>query len=186
MVEQLILPKRIIDDLIAHAREGYPEEVCGLIAGKGNVGREVYRARNVADDRIMNYVVDPQTLFKQVEFEERGERLVAIYHSHPVSSPYPSATDARQAFYPEVVYIICSLQKKEEPEIRGWRLIQEEPEQVPQVPEDVPPVSGRKNLWARHVVLGPHAATYELWWREDHTIWRQVVNVREVELVIET
>jgi len=185
MQEKLILPRSIYEEIIAHAHEGYPEEVCGLIAGKDTRATELHRARNIAEDRIMNYVVDPQTLFKQVEFEERGERLAAIYHSHPVSPPYPSATDARQAFYPDVVYIICSLQDKEHPEMRGWRLIQGEPERIDRLPQDAPPASGRKNLWARHIVLGPRQAQYELWWQEDGDVWHQIVDVEEVALVVE-
>ncbi len=185
MGDKLILPEKIYEEIIAHAREGYPEEICGLLAGKGERVTELHRAQNVAEDRIMNYVVDPQTLFKQVEFEERGERLTAIYHSHPVSPPYPSATDARQAFYPDVVYIICSLQDREHPRMRGWRLVQEQAERAERVPADVPPVGGRQNLWARHVVLGPGQASYELWWREHGSTWRQKVDVREVQLVVD-
>ncbi len=188
-MDRLILSREMYEEIIAHAREGYPEEVCGLISGRltDNVGRAtaLYRARNVAEDREVNYTVDPHTLLKQMEFEERGEMLIAIYHSHPVSPPYPSATDARQAYYPDAVYIICSLQDWDHPVMRGWHLVQEEPQPLERLPEDAPPVAGRRGLWARHTALGPGRARYELWWQENGTFWTQTVHVQEVPLDIE-
>ena len=183
--ERLFLPREIYEEIIAHAREGYPEEVCGIIAGKGNRATQLYRAQNIADEREINYTVDPHTLLKQVEFEERGEQMVAIYHSHPVSAPYPSATDARQAFYPDSVYIICSLQDWGRPTMRGWRLVQGEPRPVDALPEGVDAVRGKWGFWARHVPLGEGRARYDLWWEENGRIWAQEVDVREVELIVE-
>ncbi len=187
-MERLRLPHRIYEEIVAHAREGYPEEICGLIAGHVEDGigyaHALYRARNVAEDRTVNYAVDPQTLLKQIEFEERGEVLVAIYHSHPESPPYPSATDARQAYYPDSVYIICSLQDWEYPELRGWHLVQGPAQEVSEVPAHLPPVGGRDGLWAQHTVLGQGKARYELCWREGHTLWWQQVDVQEVLLEI--
>ena len=183
--ERLILPRAIHEEIIAHAREEYPEEVCGLISGKDNRATALYRARNIADDRTLNYTVDPHTLLKQIEFEERGERMVAIYHSHPVSPPYPSATDARQAFYPDAVYIICSLQDWDHPEMRGWRLVQQEPQRTEDLPEEIEAVRGLWGFWARHVPLGRGRARYDLWWDESGRLWRQQVDVWEVRLVVE-
>jgi proteasome lid subunit RPN8/RPN11 len=34
--------------------------------------------------------------------------LLAIFHSHPAGPAGPSATDVRQAYYPESIYIILS------------------------------------------------------------------------------
>ncbi|MGL4649258.1 MAG: Mov34/MPN/PAD-1 family protein, partial [Caldilineaceae bacterium] len=83
---------------------------------------EAIRARNLADDRIENYTVDPQTLLRQFEFEDAGEEMMGIYHSHPVSVAEPSATDAWNAHYPDAVYFICSLEFDDAPVIRAWRM----------------------------------------------------------------
>ncbi len=185
MEDTLVLPSVVYEEIITHAREGYPEEVCGLLSGKEGRVTGLYRARNIAEEREINYMVDPQTLLKQVEFEERGETMIAIYHSHPVSPPYPSATDARQAFYPDTVYIICSLQDWNRPEMRGWRLVQEDPRKVTELPEGVKAVRGQWGFWARHVSLGEGRARYDLWWDENGSLWAQQVDVWEVQLIVE-
>ena len=122
------LPRTVYDEIIAHSRAGKPEEVCGILRGRAGRAAELYRARNLAEDRIDNYDVDPQTLLKQFEFEEAGDEMVAIYHSHPVSVAYPSATDAWNAHYPETYYLICSLEFDEAPVIRAFLMQPEWPD----------------------------------------------------------
>ncbi|RME48739.1 MAG: M67 family peptidase [Chloroflexi bacterium] len=70
--------------------------------------------------------MDPQEqlrIFK--ELEAQGWDVAGIYHSHPASPAYPSATDMRLAFYPDAVYFIISLMQRDRPEIRAFRLDQE-------------------------------------------------------------
>lgn len=116
------LPQSLHDAIVAHAREGKPEEVCGVVRGRGPVAFAVIRGRNIAVDRIENYTVDPQTLLLQFEFEDAGDEMMGIYHSHPVSPAYPSATDAWNAFYPDAYYFICSLEHDDTPRVRAFRL----------------------------------------------------------------
>ncbi len=119
---QIIVPADILAQIIAHAQEGWPEEVCGLLSGQAGVVTGLLRARNISEDRRHSYQVDPQTLLRQFEFEEAGETLAAIYHSHPDTAAYPSASDVRQATYPDAIYIICSLQSRAAPALRAFRL----------------------------------------------------------------
>ena len=116
------LARTVYDGIIAHAREGKPEEICGILRGRAGRATQLYRARNLAEDKIDNYDVDPQTLLKQFEFEEAGDEMVAIYHSHPVSVAYPSATDAWNAHYPDTYYLICSLELDDAPALRAFRM----------------------------------------------------------------
>lgn len=53
--------------------------------------------------------------------DERGEDLVAIYHSHPASQPYPSPTDRAEAHYPDATYVLVSL-RTGTPEVEAWRI----------------------------------------------------------------
>jgi proteasome lid subunit RPN8/RPN11 len=101
-----------IDQIIAHARESSPEECCGLIGGASDgQARTIYPSRNVASDPLTSYEAAPEDLFAaQRAMRDRGELLLAIYHSHPRSAdPQPSATDVRLAYYPSAVYLIVGL-----------------------------------------------------------------------------
>lgn len=121
--EALVLTKEVLNGVISHARLGKPEEICGLLRGRDNHAFEVIRGHNIAEDKVNNYDVDPQTLLRQFEFEDAGDRMVAIYHSHPISEAYPSATDAWNAHYPETFYLICSLEDDANPVLRAFRLL---------------------------------------------------------------
>lgn len=120
MQERVTLPAALWEAIVTHAREGKPEEICGIVRGRGSAALEVIRGRNIAPERIENYDVDPQTLLKQFDFEEAGDEMMGIYHSHPVSAAYPSATDAWNANYPESCYLICSLEFDAAPVVRGF------------------------------------------------------------------
>jgi proteasome lid subunit RPN8/RPN11 len=161
---ELILPRFIYEEIVTHARQGAPEEVCGILSGQGHVATGVYRARNVAPSRLIDYMVDDQTLLRQFEFEERGQTMIAIYHSHTESPAFPSATDARQAYYPDSVYIICSLQRPERPVMRAFRLIQGSPQSIDreQIPPDTVPVRGNLSFLARYVG-DEHSGRYDLY-----------------------
>jgi proteasome lid subunit RPN8/RPN11 len=121
------------DQIIAHAREASPSECCGLIGGliEGKA-QTIYRARNVAGDSLTSYEAAPEDLFAaQRAMRERGEQLLAIYHSHPRSAdPQPSATDVRLAYYPSAVYLIVGLGAPE-PCLRAFRIEEREARWAP-------------------------------------------------------
>jgi proteasome lid subunit RPN8/RPN11 len=98
-----------VEEMYAHAREARPAECCGLVGGtEDSSARSVYRLRNIASDPLVAYESAPEDLFSaQRSMRERGEYLIAIYHSHPGSNnPRPSETDVRLAYYPSAVYLI--------------------------------------------------------------------------------
>jgi [CysO sulfur-carrier protein]-S-L-cysteine hydrolase len=114
------LPRAIVDELLAHAREEAPNECCGMIGADNGTPRSVYRARN-AEASPLRYNLDPQDQFRILqEMEERGEELAAIYHSHTASPAYPSQTDVNLAAYPDALYIIVSLAEGERPIRAFW------------------------------------------------------------------
>lgn len=117
------LPRALAEQIIEHSREGKPEEICGIVRGRELTAQEVIRGNNIAEERIENYTVDPQTLLLQFRFEEDGDEMMGIYHSHPVSVAYPSATDAWNAHYPDSIYFICSLEFDDAPVIRAFRML---------------------------------------------------------------
>ncbi|HSN77154.1 MAG TPA: M67 family metallopeptidase [Anaerolineae bacterium] len=181
--DTIALPQHIHDEIIAHAQAGALEEVCGILSGRDGVATELVRARNEAANPVMDYWVDGQTLLKQFDFEERGEAMIAIYHSHPVDEPYPSATDAANAFYPDAVYLICSLLRPEQPRIRGWKLIQED---LAERPAQLQAVRGNPNFWAQHQHR-EHEDAYDLVTVEEggRERWQRVRVVEVIVLVDE-
>ena len=116
-----------VNDLVEHARKTSPHECCGLIGGKDARTGTVYPLRNVAADRLVTYEAAPEDLFAaQRAMRDRGEQLLAIYHSHPRSAdPKPSETDVRLAYYPSAVYLIVGLGDKE-PCLRAFRISERE------------------------------------------------------------
>jgi proteasome lid subunit RPN8/RPN11 len=46
--------------------------------------------------------------------------MTAVYHSHPQGPQTPSATDIAQAYYPDVIQVIVSLQDRSRPIMRGF------------------------------------------------------------------
>ena len=70
----------------------------------------------------MAYELDHETLARQIEFEDQGLTLAAIYHSHPGGPEIPSPTDIQRAYYPDSVYLICSLADPVRPVVRGFRI----------------------------------------------------------------
>ncbi|MCX6028033.1 MAG: M67 family metallopeptidase [Chloroflexi bacterium] len=112
-----------VAEIIAHARAGYPDEVCGLIAGRDEAVVALYRGRNVSPTPAVAYELDVETLARQIEFEEQGLTLAAIYHSHPFGPATPSPTDVARAFYPDSMYIICGLTDPSQPVVRGFRIV---------------------------------------------------------------
>jgi [CysO sulfur-carrier protein]-S-L-cysteine hydrolase len=117
------IARRLIDEIVAHAREEEPNECCGLVSGREGVATEVFRARNEMASPVA-YNVHPQDLFRiTAAIEDRGDELAAIYHSHTKSPAEPSQTDINLADgWPDPVYLICSIADRDNPVIRGWRL----------------------------------------------------------------
>jgi [CysO sulfur-carrier protein]-S-L-cysteine hydrolase len=120
-LEQLELPRRVFDELVAHAWSDFPFEVCGLIGLHSDGGAEVLPVRN-AERSMRYYVMDSRELLRAMRRIEDEELGLVIYHSHTHTQAYPSATDLRLAAYPEALYAIVTLQDRDDPAIRAFRI----------------------------------------------------------------
>ncbi len=108
--------------MVAHAREADGLECCGLVAARGGVATRVIRCANASEQPTVRYRIDPrEQLAAFRSMEAADEDLFAIYHSHPASTPYPSATDRAEAFYPDAFYVLVTL-RSGTPEVRGFRI----------------------------------------------------------------
>ena len=101
--------RAVYDEMVAHASEERPFECCGLLAGTGGAITLSHRARNAADLFGIRYELDPREYLKlSREIDDADLDLVGVYHSHPFTRAYPSATDVGQA-WEGLVYVIVSL-----------------------------------------------------------------------------
>nr|WP_276233314.1 desampylase [Halosegnis sp. DT85] len=108
--------------MVAHAREGAPEEVVGVLVGERDPDRvtRVERATNAAADPETRYELDPAELLAALDaVEAAGDEVVGFYHSHPRGPLAPSETDERLATWGGYVYAIVSLDG--DPAVGAWR-----------------------------------------------------------------
>lgn len=117
------IPNAILKNMVNHANEGYPYEVCGIIAGKDFASSHIYRMTNT-DRSPVSYRMDPkEQLLIEKEIKRGNEKMLAIYHSHPDSDAFPSAKDAQEAYQWNwnALYIIIGM-VKESPFIRAFSI----------------------------------------------------------------
>jgi proteasome lid subunit RPN8/RPN11 len=116
------ISRRLLDEVVAHARAEAPNECCGMIAARDGEAVAVHRATNAAASPL-RYEIDGREQYKiQTAIEDAGLDLGAIYHSHTRSDPYPSQTDINLAFYPEALYVIVGLEG-EHADVRAYTIV---------------------------------------------------------------
>lgn len=105
--------------MIEHAKSLAPIESCGYLSGVDATIKTFYKMTNV-DNSPEHFSFDPKEQFAVVkEARAKGEKLLAVYHSHPESPARLSAEDIRLFNDPNSVYIIVSL-KEEKPVVNGF------------------------------------------------------------------
>jgi proteasome lid subunit RPN8/RPN11 len=115
------LSRALYDEMVEHARAEAPNECCGMVATSNGEAVKVYPAVNAAASPL-RYEIDGAEQYRiQMDIDDAGHDLGAIYHSHTRSKPYPSQTDINLAFYPEALYVIVGL-AGEEPEVRAFQI----------------------------------------------------------------
>jgi proteasome lid subunit RPN8/RPN11 len=116
------IPETIYHAMVEHARREWPLECCGILSGREKTVEKAFQLRN-AEESPVRYSISPLDQLRAFEeMEKESKEMVAIYHSHTHTIPFPSETDVRMAFYPEVATIIISLKKEENPLIKAFRI----------------------------------------------------------------
>jgi proteasome lid subunit RPN8/RPN11 len=119
------------DEIIAHCRNVYPKEACGLLAGIRGVGltepqrvvAQVYRMKNVEDSPV-GYSMDPiEQLQTEKIIRQHQQWLAGIYHSHTATEAIPSPVDVSLAISPDISYVLVSLKDKTNPVIKAYRIV---------------------------------------------------------------
>ncbi|HET6516353.1 MAG TPA: M67 family metallopeptidase [Thermodesulfovibrionales bacterium] len=134
-MSEIRVPARIFDEMIAHCRRGYPNESCGILAGKGNKVSALYPMTNIENSPV-SYLMDPSEQFKAMkDMREKDLAMVAIFHSHPASAPFPSNKDVSLAYYDDCDYVIVSL-AEDMAVVKGFLIKEARVEEVAIVIED--------------------------------------------------
>jgi [CysO sulfur-carrier protein]-S-L-cysteine hydrolase len=116
----------LVKEIVDHGMREFPNECCGLIAGRDGTPVRVYPMTN-ADASPASYRLDPTEQLRVFdEMDAEGMDLWAIYHSHTHSEAYPSETDRRLAFYPDALYLLVSLTDRDDPVVRAFRIVEGE------------------------------------------------------------
>ena len=119
-----------LEEIHRHAQEIYPNECCGIVAGRdGSEEHEVlFRCTNIQDklhkmdpkmyprDARTAYNIDPRELFRILnQIESGGMTLKTFYHSHPDHDAYFSDEDKKMALfdgeptYPDAKHLVVSV-----------------------------------------------------------------------------
>ncbi|KAA0893285.1 M67 family metallopeptidase [Oryzomonas rubra] len=118
----LKIPDSIHADLIAHAREGFPLEVCGILGGTGDTVSAIYPMTNT-DASNEHFMMEPREQFSVVkDLRAKGLSMLAIYHSHPETPARPSQEDIKLALTPLVSYVIISLADPTNPAVKSYKI----------------------------------------------------------------
>jgi len=118
----LTLSRDHFDIIVEHARKEFPNEACGILAGRDEKVEKVYTMANI-DKSPTTYFMEPKDQFGVFkEMREKGLELLGIYHSHVSTRAYPSFHDVEMAFYPEALYLIISLEDFDHPDIRAFEI----------------------------------------------------------------
>lgn len=109
---QIVLTKEQRQLLSNEAIDKKPNESCALLFGKKDNDtitiNEIYPAENI-EKSPTNFTISNEQLIQGYKIaEEKGLEVIGIFHSHPDSEPYPSATDKKFMEINPVAWVIFS------------------------------------------------------------------------------
>jgi proteasome lid subunit RPN8/RPN11 len=120
----------MLEEMIAHARATFPNECCGLLAGRlpsdDAPALQVLALSHYPLENELHspreYRSEPHSMFAAMRaMLAQKTDVIAVYHSHPTSPPAPSRKDLEQSYSEHVINFIISLAGPD-PEVRGWWL----------------------------------------------------------------
>jgi proteasome lid subunit RPN8/RPN11 len=128
----LKINKADLQKIYEHCDGDYPDEACGILAGKNSKVEKIYRMMNAyPKNRTIHYEMDSQEQFQVMkDIRQAGLAMIGIYHSHPGGPAYPSSIDVEQAYwpgtlcpnYPDALYMIVTLMDRKHPAARVFTI----------------------------------------------------------------
>jgi proteasome lid subunit RPN8/RPN11 len=139
------IPRSLMEQILVHARAGYPYEVCGVLLGRNGAGerrvdRVVPAVNRERESPRVRYEIAPEDLVRiQREGREGGREILGYYHSHPDHPARPSETDRRiaaEGLSDDVVHVVVGVEGGERAASSAWvfrdriRAFEEEPLEI--------------------------------------------------------
>ena len=124
------IDRGLFDEMVEHGLAAFPNEACGLLAGKEGRPVKFFPMVN-ADASSVTYRFDAGENVRVLNEldDERWDQL-AIFHTHTHSEAYPSPTDREKALwgdtgepsFPDSYYLIMSLSDRADPVLRAFKI----------------------------------------------------------------
>ncbi len=122
-MQMLRLDGVLYKEMVEHGLREFPNEACGLVAGRDGAPVRFFAMRNL-DASPVSYRLDPKEQLRVFDLmDEEGWDLLGIFHTHTHSEAYPSETDLKLAFYPDAFYLVMSLSDRDRPVLRAFSIV---------------------------------------------------------------
>lgn len=167
------LKKKTINAILAHAKTGYPEEICGVVVITPDNVEEYVKCVNIANDKTKDFKMCPSSF---MEADGKGE-IVGIVHSHPDATARPSSHDIAVMSSNREIELIVDPDSDPIP----WHIVSwpegDYAQYIPEVRENIlgrPFVHGVWDCWSAckdyyktyHGITFPAFKRDDLWWED--------------------
>lgn len=126
-MERIILPRRLHEQMLRHAKSAVPMEAVGIIGGdRDGLAHLVIELPNLADKN--EFFADPFAQYQaEQQISKAGLNLIAIYHSHPGGGTALSESDRNAAINWDCAHIVIVPERYSEKNnyIRAHRIFEE-------------------------------------------------------------
>lgn len=118
----ITIPYQIYTRLLELAQQGAPDEICGILGGRGDQVTHITPIPNCAADPRDRYLMEAASMVTAILDLRRAKLdVIALYHSHPREAAHPSATDIAEATWTDAVYLIIGYEAGANV-IRAWSI----------------------------------------------------------------
>jgi len=121
------------------AKKAYPNECCGALLGSvdDSGAKTVKQTRAIinaqaGEEQYHRFLITPEDMMDaEAAARKLGLDVIGFYHSHPDDRAVPSQFDKDHAL-PFYSYIIVSVQKGEDKDLKSWELTPDRTEFLPE------------------------------------------------------
>lgn len=113
---RLSLPRRVHEQMLAHARAALPFEAVGLLGGSGSLVSRGIPLPNALGEK--HFLADPYAQYRAMrDLQSAGMEVLAVYHSHPGGGVDLSDEDLRFARRMPWLQVVIALDRPDDPAI---------------------------------------------------------------------